>query len=254
MLEAVGRIVAATDLPVTADLEGGYGDPAETVRRAIRLGIISANIEDQMQPLAEAAAKVEAIMKAGAAEGVEFVLNARTDAFVLGRDDDQAEVLADAVERGLAFLDASAPVVFVPAKLDEAQAATLVDAFGPQRLTMIGMPGAPWLSRLAGARRRPGLLRPDVAERRPDGAAGAGRGRVPRRRRAADDAHPQLSGRLIRIGYVSADSRGGLPRRSRITMCGAAGGSGRRRRAWRSPCWPPPSARRWTRRIRRRVP
>ena len=54
-------------------------------------------------------------MKAAAAEGVpDFVLNARTDAFHLGRDRDRAEVLADAIERGKAFLDAGAPVVFVP--------------------------------------------------------------------------------------------------------------------------------------------
>src|SRR3954447_19388797 len=90
MLEAAGRIAASTDLPVTADLEGGYGDPAETVRRAIGLGIVGANIEDQMRPLAEAAGNVEAIMKAAEQEGVDFVLNARTDAFVLGRDRDQA--------------------------------------------------------------------------------------------------------------------------------------------------------------------
>lgn len=148
MLEAAGRIAASTDLPVTADLEGGYGDPAETVRRAIGLGIVGANIEDQMRPLAEAAANVEKIMKVADQEGVEFVLNARTDAFVKGKDRDQAEVLADAVARGKAFLDAGAPVVFVPARLDEDQVSTLVDALGPQRLTMIGIPGVPSLARL----------------------------------------------------------------------------------------------------------
>src|SRR6478609_11601089 len=141
MLEMAGRIAAATDLPVTADLEGGYGDPAGTVRRAIGLGIVGANIEDQMRPVAEAAANVEKIMKVAEDEGVDFVLNARTDAFVRGRDRDQGEVLADAIERGRAFLDAGAPVVFVPAKLDETQVSTLVVAYGQQRLTMIGIPG-----------------------------------------------------------------------------------------------------------------
>src|SRR6478736_2948734 len=83
MIEAVGRIAAATSLPVTADLEGGYGDAAETVRKAIGVGIVGANIEDQMKPVAEATAQVEAIMKAAEAEGVpDFVLNARTDAFL----------------------------------------------------------------------------------------------------------------------------------------------------------------------------
>ena len=52
MLEAVGRVVDAVDLPVTADLEGGYGDAGETCRRAIGLGVVGANIEDQMKPLA----------------------------------------------------------------------------------------------------------------------------------------------------------------------------------------------------------
>ncbi|WP_182526481.1 isocitrate lyase/PEP mutase family protein [Nocardioides dongkuii] len=149
MVEAAGRIAAATDLPVTADLEGGYGDPAETVRRAIGAGLVGANIEDQMRPLAEAAANVEAMMAAAAAEGVpDFVLNARTDAYVLAGDRDPAEVLADAVERCRAYLDAGAPVVFVPARLDEEQVTTLVDALGPQRLTLIGIPGTPPLSRL----------------------------------------------------------------------------------------------------------
>jgi 2-methylisocitrate lyase-like PEP mutase family enzyme len=149
MIEAVGRIAAATTLPVTADLEGGYGDPAGTIRKAIGVGIVGANIEDQMRPVDEMARHVEAIMDAAVSEGVpDFVLNARTDAFVRGRDRDQAEVLADAVERGKAYLDAGAPVVFVPGMLDETQVSTLVEAFGPQKLTLIGLPGGPSLARL----------------------------------------------------------------------------------------------------------
>lgn len=148
MIEECRRIVAATSLPVSADLEGGYGDPAETVRKAIGVGVVGANIEDQMRPIAEAAANVESIMKVAAEEGVDFVLNARTDAFVKAGDRDPDQVLADAVERGKAFLDAGAPVVFVPGKLDDPQVSTLVDAFGPQRLTLIGLPGLPPLQRL----------------------------------------------------------------------------------------------------------
>ena len=147
MIEAVGRIAAATSLPVTADLEGGYGDPAETVRKAIGVGIVGANIEDQMRPLAEAAANVEKIMKVAEQEGVDFVLNARTDVFHLGRDNDPADNLAVAIERGRAYLDAGAPVIFVPAWLDEAAITTLVEAFGPQRLSTIAIPGTPSLTR-----------------------------------------------------------------------------------------------------------
>ncbi|WP_134739199.1 isocitrate lyase/phosphoenolpyruvate mutase family protein [Nocardioides sp. 503] len=149
MVAEVARIVAATSLPVSADLEGGYGDAPETIRKAIGVGVVGANLEDQMKPLAEAAAQVEAVMAAAAAEGVpDFVLNARTDAFVKAGDRDPAEVLADAIERGRAFLDAGAPVVFVPGRLSEEQVVALVDALGPQRLTLIGIPGVPALARL----------------------------------------------------------------------------------------------------------
>ncbi len=148
MIEEVRRIAAATSLPVSADLEGGYGDAAETIRKAIGAGIVGANLEDQMKPLPEAVAQVEAVMKAAQAEGVpDFVLNARTDAFVKAGDRDRAEVLAEAVERGKAFLEAGAPVIFVPAVLAENEITTLVDAFGPQRLTTIGIPGNPPLAR-----------------------------------------------------------------------------------------------------------
>lgn len=145
MIEEIRRIIAVTDLPVTADLEGGYGDPAATIRSAIEVGVVGANLEDQMRPLAEAAGRVEAVMEAAKDAGVpDFVLNARTDAFVKGVDD----ALAEAVARGKAFLEAGAPVVFVPGKLDDGQISTLVDAFGPQRLTTIGIPGTPSLARL----------------------------------------------------------------------------------------------------------
>jgi len=150
MIGAVDRIASATSLPVTADLEAGYGDVAETVRRAIGVGIVGANIEDQMKPLDEAVGVVEGVLAAASSEGVDdFVLNARTDAFVLAGDRDPAAVLDEAVTRGRAFLDAGAPVVFVPGRLDEEQVSTLVDAFGPQRLSVIGIPGSPSTARLA---------------------------------------------------------------------------------------------------------
>ena len=149
MLDMCRRIVQAVDLPVSADLEGGYGDAPDTIRRAIGVGIAGANLEDQMKPLTRAAAQVEAVVAAAAGEGVpDFVLNARTDAFVKAGDRDPADVLADAVERTRAYLDAGAPVVFVPGKLDEHQVSTLVDALGPQRLTLIGVPGSLPLARL----------------------------------------------------------------------------------------------------------
>jgi 2-methylisocitrate lyase-like PEP mutase family enzyme len=135
MLAAVGRIAAATSLPVTADLEAGYGDPGETVRRAISLGVVGANIEDRNRPEAEAVAAVAAVVKAAEAEGVpSFVLNARTDALLLGADRPREQVIADAIARGRAFVDAGAPVVFVPGKVSAEEVAALVDGIGPLSL------------------------------------------------------------------------------------------------------------------------
>jgi 2-methylisocitrate lyase-like PEP mutase family enzyme len=57
-------------------------------------------------------------------------------------------VVADAIERGKAFLDAGAPVVFVPAILSDEEVQEIAEAFGPQRLTLIGIPGNPSLARL----------------------------------------------------------------------------------------------------------
>ncbi|MGC4111583.1 MAG: isocitrate lyase/phosphoenolpyruvate mutase family protein [Nocardioides sp.] len=149
MLEAVGRVVDAVDVPVTADLEAGYGDAAETVRRAIGLGVVGCNIEDQLKPIDEAVAVVDSVVRAAHDEGVpDFVLNARTDAFLKGGDAGADAVLADAVARGKAYLEAGAPVVFVPGRVSEEQVVAMVAAFGPQRLTLLPVPGSPPLSRL----------------------------------------------------------------------------------------------------------
>jgi len=148
MIEAIGTVVSATDLPVTADLEAGYGNPGETTRKAISVGAVGANLEDQMKPLAESVAAVEAVLAAGQAEGIDFVLNARTDAFVKAGDRPHADVLADAIERGSAYLAAGAPVVFVPGGLSEDDISAIVDVWGPQKLTLIGVPGSVPLARM----------------------------------------------------------------------------------------------------------
>ncbi|SCX58450.1 2-Methylisocitrate lyase, PEP mutase family [Klenkia marina] len=142
MIEAVGRIAAAVAQPVSADLEAGYGDPGETTRKAIGVGVVGANLEDQMKPLAQAVAAVEAVVAAGEAEGVPFVLNARTDAFVKAGDRPRADVVADAVERGKAFLEAGATCVFVPGKLDEPTVVQLVEGIGERRVSVINVPGS----------------------------------------------------------------------------------------------------------------
>ncbi|HLT83271.1 MAG TPA: isocitrate lyase/phosphoenolpyruvate mutase family protein [Phototrophicaceae bacterium] len=142
-LDMVGRIVAAAgDVPVTADLDDGYADPGETTRRAIGVGIVGANMEDRLRPLAESAARVAAVVAAGEAEGVPFSLNARTDAIVRGGDRPMEESVADAIERGRAYLDAGADIVFVPGVLNADVTRQLVEGIGERKVSVIGLPGA----------------------------------------------------------------------------------------------------------------
>lgn len=82
MLASTAEIVAATNLPVTADLDGGFGDAPQTVRRAIEIGVSGGNVEDQMKPFDNSVALMESVIAAAQAEGVPFALNARTDAIV----------------------------------------------------------------------------------------------------------------------------------------------------------------------------
>jgi 2-methylisocitrate lyase-like PEP mutase family enzyme len=140
-LDMVRRIAAAVDLPVSMDFEAGYGDAGETARRAIEAGVVGGNLEDQMKPLDDAVAAVEAVLRAGRDAGIDFVLNARTDAFIHGRrDTDRAAVAAEAVRRGRAFLEAGAPVVFVPGAVLREEIEALVDGLGRNRLSVISAP------------------------------------------------------------------------------------------------------------------
>jgi PEP phosphonomutase and related enzymes len=140
-LAAVARIAAATDLPLTADLEGGYGHPGETVRRAIDVGVVGANIEDGMRSLGDAVAAVREVRAAAGAAGIPFVLNARTDA-MLATGRSRSEAIAGAIERGRAFLDEGAACVFVPGARTADDIAELVDGIGERRVSVMGSPGS----------------------------------------------------------------------------------------------------------------
>ena len=147
-LDMVARICAAVDLPVTMDMEAGYGDPAATTRRAVEAGVVGGNLEDGLpggglRPLPEAVAAVEAVLHAGRDAGIDFVLNARTDVLLQARrSDDRPALVAEAVRRGRAYLEAGAPVVFVPGVVARDEIAALADGLGPQRLSVLAVPGA----------------------------------------------------------------------------------------------------------------
>ncbi|MGY2082897.1 isocitrate lyase/PEP mutase family protein [Blastococcus sp. SYSU DS0539] len=142
-LDVVARIAAAVDLPVSMDMEAGYGDAGETARRAIAAGAVGGNLEDGMRPLDEAVAAVREVLAAGRAAGIDFVLNARTDAVLLApADADRAALIDEAVRRGRAFLAAGATAVFVPGVAAAGEIAALVEGLGPGRLSVLAVPGS----------------------------------------------------------------------------------------------------------------
>ena len=123
MLDAVRRIAEAVDVPVTADMEAGYGHAPETVAETVRLtieaGAVGINIEDsdaqaKGHPLLGfelSLDRIRAACAAAEASGVPMVINARTDGFFGGGNDD---AFAETVRRGNAYLEAGAGCVFVP--------------------------------------------------------------------------------------------------------------------------------------------
>jgi len=131
MLEHVGRIAAAVSVPVTADLEAGYGDTAEevgrTIAEAVELGVVGANIEDALQGtlfgIDEATDRIAAARSA--APSGTFVLNARTDTYFGGATGD---VFAETVERATRYVEAGADCVFVPGVAEEDTIRRLADA------------------------------------------------------------------------------------------------------------------------------
>lgn len=149
MLAAVERIAAATDLPVTADLQAGYGNVADTIGKAIDAGVVGANIEDENRPFAEAVEAVEHAMTAARSAGLdEFVLNARTDAFWFATERPIADRVADAIARGRAFLDAGATCVFVPGATDESIIGELVAGIGERKVSLMADPDGPSVGRM----------------------------------------------------------------------------------------------------------
>ncbi len=138
MLEVAGRIARAVDIPVTADLEAGYGttvkDMVETVRAAIAAGIIGMNLEDvtgddanSHVELALQVEKIRAIRETATALGVPFVLNARTDIYLLPIGP-QATRFERTVERLRAYRAAGADCLFAPGLYDRETIAKLVKA------------------------------------------------------------------------------------------------------------------------------
>ncbi len=120
MFAAVARIVRAVEVPVTADLEAGYGLPAkELVERIAAAGAVGCNIEDSDHhsgALTDAGRQADRLAELRAAAGDALVINARIDVFLPGRcgsgDTDLAIQVEEAVRRGLRYAAAGADCVY----------------------------------------------------------------------------------------------------------------------------------------------
>jgi 2-methylisocitrate lyase-like PEP mutase family enzyme len=152
MLAAVERITRRVAVPVTADMEAGYGRTpeavAETMGRVLAAGAVGMNLEDRIhgESLLDfdlAVKRVRAVRSAADHTGIPLVLNARTDAF-----SPDMGGFAEAVRRGNAYREAGADSVFVPFVGDRGTIERLVKEIEAP-LNILGSPNAPSLKEMA---------------------------------------------------------------------------------------------------------
>jgi 2-methylisocitrate lyase-like PEP mutase family enzyme len=149
MLAAVARIAAAVDVPVTADLEAGYGlEPAALVRGLLDAGAVGLNFEDSdhaaggLTDAERQAERLAAIKQAGRDAGVDVVLNARVDVFLRGGE------LDEAVRRGRLYAQAGADCVYPIGVRGRDAIRSLVEEVGAP-INVLVMPGGLALEELA---------------------------------------------------------------------------------------------------------
>jgi 2-methylisocitrate lyase-like PEP mutase family enzyme len=152
MLDAVARIAGAVEVPVTADIERGYGlAPAQIVERLAATGAVGCNLEDsvpgrrRMVDVAEQVDFLTAVRRAAVHSGADLVLNARIDVYVRG-DDPPAVRLEAALERAQRYLEAGADCVY-PIGLADADAISELVQVGP--VNVLFTPATPSLTELA---------------------------------------------------------------------------------------------------------
>jgi 2-methylisocitrate lyase-like PEP mutase family enzyme len=158
MLQAIRQMVQTVAVPVTADIESGYGsgstdDVAETVRALIGIGAAGINLEDSPGREGEVllapevhAGRIRAARAAARAAGGDLVINARTDVYLFQVGAPETRFDA-AVQRANLYRAAGADCLFVPGVIDAATITALVRAIdGP--LNIMAMTGAPSASEL----------------------------------------------------------------------------------------------------------
>lgn len=170
VVAAVERIVRVVDLPVTVDLEAGYGVTPQAVGDAVRAiidaGAIGLNLEDglhapgALRELAAAVERLRAAREAGTAAGVPIVINARTDTYLLEYGASGGERFDETVRRGKAYLAAGADCVYPIGLGEPAAIGALVKALDAP-INIAARPGVPGVQELA----RLGVARVSTATR-----------------------------------------------------------------------------------------
>jgi 2-methylisocitrate lyase-like PEP mutase family enzyme len=153
MLAAAARVARAVDVPVTADVEGGYGLPADDLAaRLVASGVAGFNLEDTdhtthaVTDVGAHVARLRAIRAALDATDTPLVVNARVDAFLHTRD--HAAALDDAVARARAYVDAGADCVYPIVLADAALIEAFVRAVDPAPVNVLLTRAAPPLATL----------------------------------------------------------------------------------------------------------
>ncbi|SEO48418.1 isocitrate lyase/PEP mutase family protein [Amycolatopsis saalfeldensis] len=158
MVAAVRRIAAAVTVPVSADIEGGYGaapaDVAATVSAVVEAGAAGVNLEDSIAGTlnlfapSDQAERLRAAREAAAAAGLpELVINARTDVYLFGVGAPEGR-LDDVLARAAAYAEAGADCLFVPGLVD-LEVLRGLTAAAPIPVAAMAGPGAPSVSELA---------------------------------------------------------------------------------------------------------
>ncbi len=155
MFAAIARISRVVDLPVTADIESGYGlSPEEIVRRLLAAGAVGCNLEDTdhaagktLRDATTQADRLAAFKRAARSAGVDIVLNARTDVFLRLAANAHSPI-EEAIRRGRLYLEAGADCIFPIGVSDEGAIAALVDGIPGPINVIPGFRGAPSQARL----------------------------------------------------------------------------------------------------------
>ncbi len=157
MAKAVARIAAAVRVPVTADMEAGYGTIAravgQTVQAAIEAGAVGINLEDatgdKVRPLFDAEVQADRIhhaREAATREGVPLFINARTDVYIIEQGAPAAR-FDRALRRARAYLQAGADGIFIPGLIDAGEIRRLAKEI-PGPLNVLAVAGAPTVAEL----------------------------------------------------------------------------------------------------------